>query len=91
MCIYIIAYYHPSKIKCNKKCAIISKIIAQNICFKYQKQGIVDVLLELNKALTGQRMDERIQLFNVETVDDLKMLETMTKNPGIRTGNVKKI
>lgn len=29
--------------------------IAQNICFKYQKQGIVDVLLELNKALTGQR------------------------------------
>ena len=43
--------------------------IAQNICFKYQKQGIVDVLLELNKALTGQRMDERIQLFNVETVD----------------------
>jgi tRNA(Ile2) C34 agmatinyltransferase TiaS len=65
--------------------------IAQNICFKYQKQGIVDVLLELNKALTGQRMDERIQLFNVETVDDLKMLETMTKNPGIRTGNVKKI
>ena len=55
MCIYIIAYYHPSKIKCNKKCAIISKIIAQNICFKYQKQGIVDVLLELNKALTGQR------------------------------------
>ena len=65
--------------------------IAQNICFKYQKQGIVDVLFELNKALTGQRMDERIQLFNVETVDDLKMLETMTKNPGIRTGNVKKI
>jgi hypothetical protein len=65
--------------------------IAQNICFKYQKQGIVDVLLELNKALTGQRMDEWIQLFNVETVDDLKMLETMTKNPGIRTGNVKKI
>ena len=65
--------------------------IAQNICFKYQKQGIVDVLLELNKALTGQRMDERIQLFNVETVDDLKMLETMTKNPGIHTGNVKKI
>lgn len=64
--------------------------IAQNICFKYQKQGIVDVLLELNKALTGQRMDEWIQLFNVETVDDLKMLETMTKNPGIRTGNVKK-
>ena len=57
--------------------------IAQNICFKYQKQGIVDVLLELNKALTGQRMDEWIQLFNVETVDDLKMLETMTKNPGI--------
>ena len=46
--------------------------IAQNICFKYQKQGIVDVLLELNKALTGQRMDEWIQLFNVETVDDLK-------------------
>ena len=65
--------------------------IAQNICFKYQKQGIVDVLLELNKALTGQRMDEWIQLFNVETVDDLKMLETMTKNPGINTGNVKKI
>ena len=65
--------------------------IAQNICFKYQKQGIVDVLLELNKALTGQRMDEWIQLFNVETVDDLKMLETMTKNPGIRTGKVKKI
>ena len=65
--------------------------IAQNICFKYQKQGIVDVLLELNKALTGQRMDEWIQLFNVETVDDLKMLETMTNNPGIRTGNVKKI
>jgi hypothetical protein len=65
--------------------------IAQNICFKYQKQGIVDVLLELNKALTGQRMDEWIQLFNVETVDDLKMLETMTKNPGIHTGNVKKI
>jgi hypothetical protein len=65
--------------------------IAQNICFKYQKQGIVDVLLELNKALTGQRMDEWIQLFNVETVDDRKMLETMTKNPGIRTGNVKKI
>ena len=59
--------------------------------YKYQKQGIVDVLLELNKALTGQRMDEWIQLFNVETVDDLKMLETMTKNPGIRTGNVKKI
>ncbi len=47
-------------------------------------KGIVDVLLELNKALTGQRMDEWIQLFNVETVDDLKMLETMTKNPGIR-------
>ncbi|MFR8123482.1 MAG: hypothetical protein ACLU77_17705 [Waltera sp.] len=46
--------------------------------------------MELNKALTGQRMDEWIQLFNVETVDDLKMLETMTKNPGIRTGNVKK-
>ena len=65
--------------------------IAQNICFKYQKQGIVDVLLELNKALTGQRMDEWIQLFNVETVDDRKMLETMTKNPGICTGNVKKI
>lgn len=65
--------------------------IAQNICFKYQKQGIVDVLLELNKALTGQRMDDWIQLFNVETVDDLKMLETMTKNPGIRTENVKKI
>lgn len=65
--------------------------IAQNICFKYQKQGIVDVLLELNKVLTGQRMDEWIQLFNVETVDDLKMLETMTKNPGIHTGNVKKI
>lgn len=65
--------------------------IAQNICFKYQKQGIVDVLLELNKALTGQRMDEWIQLFNVETVDDRKMLETTTKNPGIRTGNVKKI
>ena len=65
--------------------------IAQNICFKYQKQGIVDVLFELNKALTGQRMDEWIQLFNVETVDDLKMLETMTKNPGIHTGNVKKI
>ena len=63
----------------------------RNICFKYQKQGLVDVLLELNKALTGQRMDEWIQLFNVETVDDLKMLETMTKNPGIRTGNVKKI
>lgn len=39
--------------------------------------------MELNKALTGQRMDEWIQLFNVETVDDLKMLETMTKNPGI--------
>ena len=69
----------------------MSRTIAQNICFKYQKQGIVDVLLELNKALTGQRMDEWIQLFNVETVDDLKMLETMTKNPGIRTGNVKKI
>ena len=69
----------------------MSRAIAQNICFKYQKQGIVDVLLELNKALTGQRMDEWIQLFNVETVDDLKMLETMTKNPGIRTGNVKKI
>jgi len=30
-------------------------------------------------------------LFNGETVDDRKMLETMTKNPGIRTGNVKKI
>lgn len=40
-------------------------------------------ILELNKALTGQRMDEWIQLFNVETEDDLKMLETMTKNPGI--------
>lgn len=40
-------------------------------------------ILELNKALTGQRVDEWIQLFNVETEDDLKMLEAMTKNPGI--------
>lgn len=40
-------------------------------------------ILELNKALTGQRIDEWIQLFNVETEDDLKMLETLTKNPGI--------
>ena len=31
--------------------------IAQNICFKYQKQGIVDVLLELNKALTGAEQE----------------------------------
>lgn len=33
--------------------------IAQNICFKYQKQGIVDVLLELNKALTGTAVQSR--------------------------------
>ena len=40
-------------------------------------------ILELNKVLTGQRIDEWIQLFNVETEEDLEMLETMTKNPGI--------
>ena len=39
--------------------------------------------MELNKALTGQRIDEWIQLFNVETEEDLKMLEAMTRNPGI--------
>lgn len=40
-------------------------------------------ILELNKVLTGQRIDEWIQLFNVETEENLEMLETMTKNPGI--------
>ena len=40
-------------------------------------------ILELNKGLTGRRVDEWIRLFNVETEEDLEMLETMTRNPGI--------
>ena len=40
-------------------------------------------ILELNKVLTGRRVDEWIRLFNVETEEDLEMLETMTRNPGI--------
>lgn len=42
--------------------------------YRYQKQGIEDV---------GQRIDEWIQLFNVETEEDLKMLESTTKNLGV--------
>ena len=41
-------------------------------------------VIELKKALNGKdRMDDWIQLFNAETEEDLKMLETKTKNPGI--------
>ena len=40
-------------------------------------------ILELNKVLTGRRVDEWIRLFNVETEEDLEILETMTRNPGI--------
>lgn len=52
--------------------------------FKKQKQGILDVGLELNKPLSGAgRMDDWIQLFNAKTEEELRMLEKSTKNAGI--------
>lgn len=41
-------------------------------------------VIELNKSLTGNgRMDDWIRLFNVKTEEELNMLQTRTKNPGI--------
>lgn len=41
-------------------------------------------IIELNKPLSGtDRMDEWIQLFNVETEEELNMLQAKTKNEGI--------
>ena len=41
-------------------------------------------VIELNKPLTGNgRMDDWIRLFNVKTEEELNMLQTRTKNPGI--------
>ena len=41
-------------------------------------------IIELNKPLNGtERMDDWIRLFNAKTEEELKMLETSTKNAGI--------
>ena len=41
-------------------------------------------LLELNKPLTGEdRAEEWIRFFNVKEEDELRMIKTNTKNPGI--------
>ena len=42
-------------------------------------------IIELRKSLTGSgRMDEWIQLFNVETEEELRMIQAKTVNPGIK-------
>ena len=51
--------------------------------YRYQKQGILDVLVELNKVLMGQNIDEWIRFFNVKTEGDLDMLRMQTNNAGI--------
>ena len=40
-------------------------------------------MIELNKALMGQTIDEWIRFFNVKTEGDLDMLRMQTKNAGI--------
>ena len=40
-------------------------------------------MIELNKALMGQTIDEWIRFFNVRTEGDLDMLRMQTKNAGI--------
>ena len=40
-------------------------------------------MIELNKALMGQTIDEWIRFFNVRTESDLDMLRMQTKNAGI--------
>ena len=40
-------------------------------------------VIELNKALMGQTIDEWIRFFNVRTESDLDMLRMQTKNAGI--------
>ena len=39
--------------------------------------------IELNKPLSGGRMDDWIRLFKAETEEEITMLEAETKNPGI--------
>ncbi|MDE6673601.1 MAG: Rpn family recombination-promoting nuclease/putative transposase, partial [Acetatifactor sp.] len=38
-------------------------------------------VIELNKELTGDRLDDWIRLFRVESIEELKMLQS--KNPGV--------
>ena len=41
-------------------------------------------MIEMNKSLSGSgRMDDWIRLFNAQTEEELDMLQTKTKNPGI--------
>ena len=40
-------------------------------------------VVELNKPLSGGRMDDWIRLFKAETEEEITMLESGTKNPGI--------
>ena len=40
-------------------------------------------MIELNKALAGQKIDEWIRFFNVRTQEELDMLRMQTKNVGI--------
>ena len=40
-------------------------------------------LIELNKVLTGQTIDEWIRFFNAKTQEDLDMLKSQTKSAGI--------
>lgn len=52
--------------------------------YRMQKQGILDVVVELNKPLKGTGpMDEWILLFNATTEEELDMLGAKTKNVGI--------
>lgn len=51
----------------------------------YEFSDMLEVhVIELNKTLSGtERMDEWIQLFNARSEEELDMLGTKTKNPGI--------
>ena len=51
----------------------------------YEFSDMLEIhVIELNKTLSGTgRMDEWIRLFNTQTEEELDMLRTNTKNPGI--------
>lgn len=51
----------------------------------YEFSDMLEIhVIELNKSLSGSgRMDDWIRLFNAQTEEELDMLQTKTKNPGI--------
>ena len=51
----------------------------------YEFSDMLEIhVIELNKTLSGSgRMDDWIRLFNAQTEEELDMLQTKTKNPGI--------